>query len=256
MSRTLEKASELTAGDTPVAQDPDSHTIPDLIDGPIVITLDGPAGTGKSSVSRQLAARLGLDFLDTGAMYRAATAIAIDRGLDPSDTKSVVSTLVDADLHFDWEQDPPAMLAWMEPLNERIRDADVTELVSHIAGMPEVRQHLVRKQRIIWNQHPRLVSEGRDQGSVVFPDAPLKFFLDADPLVRAQRRANQLREDGHDVDVKALAKQIAERDRLDRSRDVGPLTCPDDAVVVDTSNMGFGEVLSFLVERSVAVLGV
>ncbi|MEM9066653.1 MAG: (d)CMP kinase [Planctomycetota bacterium] len=246
-----------TAGDDvhPSADTPDPSSRPALRDGPIIITVDGPAGTGKSSVSRTLAARLGLDFLDTGAMYRAATAITIDKGIHPKDSDTIVSTLIDADLHFDWAQDPPAMLAWMKPLNERIRDQDVTDLVSHIAGFAPVREHLVRKQRIIWNQHPRLVSEGRDQGSVVFPEAPLKFFLDADARVRAERRANQLADQGTRVDIDQLASRIAERDRLDRERAVGPLVCPEDAVVIDTSELSFDQVVERLVAKALLVYG-
>lgn len=227
-----------------------------LPDGPIIITIDGPAGTGKSSVARQLAARLGLDFLDTGAMYRAAAAITIDHGIDPADTDAVVAKLVDADLHFDWQRDPPAMLAWLEDINGRIRDADVTGLVSDISALAPVREHLVRKQRIIARQHPRLVSEGRDQGSIVFPDAAMKFYLDARADVRAKRRADQLRDEGKPADEAELRRQIELRDRIDSTRAVGPLTCPEDAVVIDTSDMSFDEVVDTLHARVIARVGV
>jgi cytidylate kinase len=151
---------------------PEWHVPPDQ---PIIITIDGPAGTGKSTVARNLAHRLGLDFLDTGAMYRAATAICIDRGIDPDDVESLLEAVASADLHFDWAADPPTMLAWLKPIDARIRDADVNALVSKIASIGRLREHMVRKQRIIAAQHPRLVAEGRDQGSVVFPDAEVKF---------------------------------------------------------------------------------
>lgn len=206
-------------------------------DRPTIITIDGPAGTGKSSVSRELARRIGLDFLDTGAMYRAAAAIIIDHAIDPGDHDAIVAKVAQADLHFDWGADPPTILAWDAPIDHRIRDADVTAIVSPIAAIGKLREHLVRKQRIIAHQHPRLVSEGRDQGSVVFPGACVKFYLDADPVVRAGRRADQLRAEGRDADEAALLADILERDRSDSTRKDGPLVCPEDAVVIDTSHL-------------------
>lgn len=207
----------------------------------MVVTIDGPAGTGKSTVSRSLARRLGLSFLDTGAMYRAAAAIAIDRGfrgdIDAARYGNFLVALLDADLHFDWATDPPAMLAWMRPLDARIREPDVTALVSTIAAIGPLRKHMVQKQRIIAHQHPRLVTEGRDQGSVVFPDADVKFYLDASPGIRAARRALQLRRAGHDVDEAALLREIVERDRMDSTRADGPLVCPEGAVTLDTSGL-------------------
>ncbi len=200
-----------------------------------IITIDGPAGTGKSTVARELASRIGLDFLDTGAMYRAAAAIVIDFGIDQRDIDAIVTKVASADLHFDWAADPPTILAWDKPIDHRIRDADVTAIVSPIAGIGKLREHMVRKQRIIANQHPRLVSEGRDQGSVVFPDADVKFYLDAEPAVRAARRAEQLRAEGRVIDVDHLLADIIARDHSDSTREDGPLVCPEDAVVIDTS---------------------
>jgi cytidylate kinase len=220
------------------------------IDHPIIVTIDGPAGTGKSTVADRLAARLGLDFLDTGAMYRAATAIAIDQALideiDAGNVGRFLEILLDADLHFDWHTDPPAILAWMAPLNERIREQDVTKLVSKIAAIGTLRKHMVQKQRIIGHQHPRLVTEGRDQGSVAFPDAAVKFYLDADPTVRAGRRAAQYREKGREIDEIQLLRDIIERDRLDSSRADGPLVCPNDAIRIDTSSLTIDEVIDVL----------
>ncbi len=208
----------------------------------IIITIDGPAGTGKSTVARRLAQRLGLDFLDTGAMYRAAAAILIDRQIDESEVGELVSTVIGADLHFDWSQDPPTILAWDTPIDHRIRSDDVTQKVSFVATLPELRSHMVRKQRIIFAQHPRLVTEGRDQGSVAFPDAPVKFYLDADPNVRAVRRIEQLGL-GAEVSVETMCERILERDRIDSTRSDGPLVCPDDAVVIDTSELSIDEVI-------------
>lgn len=202
----------------------------------VIITIDGPAGTGKSTVARRLAARLGLDFLDTGAMYRAAAAILIDRQIDEDEVGELVSAVIGADIHFDWSQDPPTILAWDNPIDHRIRADDVTEKVSLVATIPELRTHMVRKQRIIFAQHPRLVTEGRDQGSVAFPDAPVKFYLDADPRVRAQRRIEQLGLEGS-VPLDEMCRRITERDQIDSTRSDGPLICPDDAIVIDTSTL-------------------
>lgn len=218
---------------------------------PIIVTIDGPAGTGKSSVARDLARRLGLDFLDTGAMYRAATAIMIDRGLSLKDEQQLVALVMTADLHFDWNEDPPRILAWDTPIDHRIRAADVTELVSPVSAIATLREHMALKQRIIGHQHPRLVTEGRDQGSVVFPNAEVKFFLWARPEVRAKRRADQLRATGAtDVDERRLEAEIEARDRSDSSRAVGPLVCPPEAIKVDTSEMTFDQVVERL-EREV-----
>lgn len=235
--------------------------IPQDVD--IIVTIDGPAGTGKSTVAQALAERLGLDLLDTGAMYRAAAAIAIDEDLiediEVGSTAAIsrfVNIVADADLHFDWATDPPAIMAWLkahqrfEPLNDRIRTPDVTKAVSIVAGIATLRHHMVRKQRIIGQQHPRLVTEGRDQGSVVFPDALVKFFLDADLRVRAERRADQLRAAGYPVEADELMADLARRDNADRNRDEGPLVCPKDAITVDTSNLSFDGVVDRL-ERDV-----
>lgn len=207
------------------------------LDGPIIITIDGPAGTGKSSVARDLARRLGLDFLDTGAMYRAAAAISIDTRIPIADAAPLTQMVERADLHFNWTRDPPSILAWGRDISSRIRDADVTAIVSAVAAIPRLRRHMVAKQRLIARQHPRLVSEGRDQGSVVFPDASLKFYLDADAAVRAHRRAEQLRAQGVPTDEALLLREIVDRDRSDMSRADGPLVCPPGAVVVDTSKL-------------------
>ncbi len=214
----------------------------------IIITIDGPAGTGKSSVARALARRLGLDFLDTGAMYRAAAAVALDRGLDLADQPGVVRAVEEAGIRFDWSLDPPRVLAFDRPMNGRIRASDVTAVVSRVAAIAPLRRHMVAMQRAIAAQHPRLVTEGRDQGSVVFPDARVKLYLDADPAVRARRRLEQLRAAGGGAipDPSAVLADIAERDRLDSSRADGPLRCPEDAIRVDTTSLSFEQVVSRL----------
>ncbi len=216
---------------------------------PIIVTIDGPAGTGKSTVANAVAKRLGLDVLDTGAMYRAATAIVLDHNIDLDDIDAIVAKVADADLHFDWNRDPPAILAWLRPLNDRIRNEDVSAVVSRISAIGPLRAHMVRKQRLIAQQHTRLVSEGRDQGSVVFPDATVKFYLDADPKVRAQRRVDQIALTGIVVHADEMLRRILKRDHLDSTRADGPLVCPDGATVIDTTDMDFDGVVDALVQH-------
>jgi len=219
----------------------------------ITITIDGPAGTGKSTIARLLARRLGLEFLDTGAMYRAAALAAMLAGVDLHDGEAVARVVEESGMHFDWRCDPPRL--WIErparmDVTQRIREADINVAVSMVAAVPAVRRVLVERHRAICKAHPRLVAEGRDQGSVVFPDAAVKFYLDADPLERARRRAGQLREAGQRVDESAIHEDILRRDRADMERAVGPLIRPADAIVVDSTKLSTEEVVD-LMERHV-----
>lgn len=214
----------------------------------LIVTIDGPAGTGKSSVARDLAKTLGLEFLDTGAMYRAATALALDRGINPLDPDSMQRLLRGADLTFDWTTDPPTLKAFGDSIMHRLRDADVSGTVSPVSELRAVREMLVEAQRRIGEAHPRLVSEGRDQGSVVFHDAEVKIYMTASVEERARRRVRQLCESGRSADEAAIRAEIEDRDRRDSTRAVGPLICPDDAVTVDTSDMAQDDVVRCLAE--------
>jgi cytidylate kinase len=219
----------------------------------LIVTIDGPAGSGKSTLARQLAARLGLDFLDTGAMYRGVACKAIERGIDIRNEPYYVTELArNCPLRFDWTTDPPRLYARGADVTHRLRDRDVTDAVSDVAAIGGVRQVLVHEQRCIGKEHPRLVTEGRDQGSIVFPGADVKFYLDASPTVRAQRRAEQLREMGKPVQLDAIRKNIIDRDRKDSTRPDGPLICPDNAITIDTSEMTLDNVLDLL-EQNVRV---
>lgn len=213
---------------------------------PVVITIDGPAGTGKSTVAHRLAARLGIDFLDTGAMYRAAALVAVEGGIDPADGIEIARAVQAAQMRFDWTTNPPRLMLGERDITSRIRDVDVNAMVASIASRPEVRAVLVEHQRRIARQHPRLVSEGRDQGSVVFPDAPVRFYLDADVAVRAQRRTAQLASGGQQVDETTVISGIRERDRIDSTRADGPLIRPEGAVSVDTTDRTVEEVVACL----------
>jgi cytidylate kinase len=210
----------------------------------VIITIDGPAGTGKSTLAHLLARRLGLEFLDTGAMYRAAALIALERAIDPTDGPRLASAIDEADLHFDWTCDPPALMLGTRDVSTRIRDMDVSGVVSIVAALRAVRGVLVEAQRRIARSHPRLVSEGRDQGSVVFPDAPLRFFLTADVHVRAARRIAQLAGAGKTIDAQSVMRDIEERDHLDRTRADGPLIRPDGAIDINTGDGDVQQVVS------------
>lgn len=210
----------------------------------IIITIDGPAGTGKSTLAHHLAKRLGIEFLDTGAMYRAAALVAIERGIDPGNGLTLGEALAQIDLHFDWSADPPRVMLDDRDVTGRIRDLDVSSKVSQAAAQPEVRRHLVRAQQDIARRHPRLVSEGRDQGSVVFPDAPVRFFLHADVGVRADRRMAQLLEAGKtDVDKDRIMRDIEQRDQMDTTRRDGPLIRPSGAIDIDTSHRSIDDLV-------------
>lgn len=213
----------------------------------LIITLDGPAGAGKSTVAWSLAKRLGLEFLDTGAMYRGLSAKCVERGIDPvAEDYAVVELARHSEFRFDWTQDPPRLTVGGTDVTDRLRDSDVTGQVSDVAAIGGVRQVMVREQRRMGSEHPRLVTEGRDQGSVVFPNAEVKFYLDASSSVRAKRRAEQLRAAGKKADLKQIRENILERDRKDSSRKDAPLICPEDARRIDTSDMTLEEVVDLL----------
>ncbi len=185
--------------------------------GGIIVTIDGPAGTGKSSVARAVAARLGFDFLDTGAMYRAIGLEAIRREADLDDPRELAFVAQHCRIEFVWDKDPPGVLLNGEPVGHLLRGGDATRAASYVATVPEIRQRLVEQQREIGHNFRRagLVTEGRDQGSVVFPDAAVKVFLTADPAERARRRAHAASRPWRD---RRRARDPARDDRTGRPR--------------------------------------
>ncbi len=212
----------------------------------LIVTIDGPAGSGKSTVARQVARQLGLYFLDTGAMYRGVAAAVLEAGMDPADHDAVAEFAADLDLRFG-NEDPPHLTVNGVDLTHRLRDADVTRAVSDIAANACVRRMLVRAQRLIGQDKGRLVTEGRDQGSVVFCEAQVKLYLDAAPPIRARRRALQLREAGKPADETKILQQILYRDERDRTRADGPLVCPENATCIDTSDMTLDQVIEAVI---------
>jgi cytidylate kinase len=208
-----------------------------------VIAIDGPGGSGKSTVSRAVADRLGWRHLDTGAYYRAATLAVLEADLDASDADAVFERVNGC--HFD--QALGQMLLDGRDVSSDIRSETVTGAVSAVAAQPLVRSHMVELQRDWATRHPGAVVEGRDIGTVVFPDAPVKVFLTADPAERARRRSG---ETGGAADATASALEL--RDRLDSTREVSPLRPAEDAVVIDTTDMGIDEVVESIVAAAVA----
>jgi CMP/dCMP kinase len=206
-----------------------------------VIAIDGPAGSGKSTVARRLAERLGLDYLDTGAMYRAVTFAALRRGIDPADTGPVaeLARVVDLDVTTDHVR-VDGVDATIE-----IRGPEVSRAVSLVAANPEVRAELVRRQREWAYERSGGVMEGRDIGTVVFPDAMLKVYLNARPEVRAERRAAEV----SDLDYETVAADMARRDAFDQGREADPLRRADDAIQFDTSDMSIDEIVAELARR-------
>jgi len=215
-----------------------------------VITIDGPAGVGKSTISRRLAARLGYTYLDTGAMYRAAALYLDGRGIDCSDRQAVVRALAGVTVELlpaaDETEDVDVLLNG-ERVGALIRTPEMSMRASTVSAVPAVRRMLTEMQREI-GRRGKIVAEGRDTGTVVFPGARHKFFLEASPAVRARRRALQMRERGETVDEKALLEMTIKRDRQDTERAVAPLKKADDARVIDTSGRSIDQVLEAILE--------
>jgi cytidylate kinase len=218
------------------------------------ITLDGPSGTGKSSVARAVAARLGAAYLDTGAMYRAATVAVLDAGVDPADAEAVTRVVVAAKIEVGTTADAELVLVDGVDVATRIRGAEVTRAVSPVSAVPAVRRQLVDQQRALVSVAEAVVVEGRDIGTVVLPDATLKIYLTAAPEVRAERRAGQLglREP---AEIAALAEDLRRRDEYDSSRADSPLRPAADAVIVDSTHLDREAVVARVVELAATAVG-
>jgi cytidylate kinase len=206
-----------------------------------IIAIDGPAGSGKSTVAKALAARLGLEYLDTGAMYRSVTFSALRRGIDPSDADVVARIVSDIEISVG----PEGVVVDGVDASIEIRGPEVNRAVSVVAANPLVRSEMVQRQREWVAKRGGGVLEGRDIGTVVFPDAELKVYLTADPEVRAARRSKEVT----DLDYETVAADLARRDALDQGRDASPLAEAPDAFVVDTTGRSVEAIVDAIAER-------
>lgn len=220
-----------------------------------VVTVDGPSGVGKGTLSQQLARHLGWHFLDSGALYRLLGLAARRQGVDPADAAGLESLALKLDVRFvPTEQGETTILLNNQDVTREIRTEQAGNDASRVAAVPAVRAALLQRQRD-FRQLPGLVADGRDMGTTVFPEAPLKFFLTASAEVRAERRYKQLKEKGLDASLTTLLAEIAERDERDRTRSVSPLKPAEDAIIIDTSHLGIDEVFSVVLERYTGCFG-
>ena len=216
-------------------------------DGGLILAVDGPSGTGKSTTCRALAKRLDAKYIDTGAMYRVATLAVLRAGVDPSDTEAVIEATRDLPLAVNDDPDSTEVLLDGENVAAEIRGREVTQNVSAVSAVPEVRENLVALQRRLAAQAHRAIVEGRDIGTVVLADAPVKAYLTASPELRARRRYNQDRSAGREADFATVLADVIRRDELDSSRTTSPLRPAEDAHLIDTSEMTLDQVLETLI---------
>jgi CMP/dCMP kinase len=205
----------------------------------VVIAIDGPAGAGKSTIARRLASRLGFTYIDSGAMYRAVALWAARQNADPADMHRMEQLALAADIEL--QPDGPRVLLNGEDVTAAIRTVEVGQQASLVAAIPGVRRALVEKQRAL-GERTSVIMEGRDIGTVVFPDANVKIFLDADPQERVSRRLRDFRDQGDAVPPETIAAQIRERDQRDRTRSEAPLTQAPDAIYIDSTGLSLDRV--------------
>jgi cytidylate kinase len=218
-----------------------------------IVTVDGPSGSGKSTVSRIVADRLGYTFLDTGAMYRAVGFKARLEGVDLDDSDALARLLEAMELSLLPGNGDTKVILDQKDISKAIRTAEMGLVASKVSAQAVVRQKLtVMQQRI--GEREQVVAEGRDTGTVVFPGARFKFYLDADPEERARRRYLQLLEKGQEADQQEILSQIIKRDQDDSSRALAPLKAADDAIIIDSSSLSIDEVVTFILEKISASL--
>lgn len=213
----------------------------------MIVTIDGPAGAGKSTVARRLAVKLNIAYLDTGAMYRAIALRALREGVDPSDEQQLTDLARRTRIDIECGADGAKVLLDGEDVSQAIRSMEVNQVTSQVAKVQGVREVLVRQQQAIGRRLGSLVTEGRDQGSVVFPDADVKFVLEASVDTRARRRCDELSDNGKSVSFDEVRANLIDRDDRDAPR-WAPLLEPGRAIVVDTSDMTIDQVVDRMLE--------
>jgi cytidylate kinase len=215
-----------------------------------VITIDGPAGSGKSTVSRQLAARIGYAYLDTGAMYRAVALAAKRGGISVDNRRKLAQLCSNLNLRFISEQDPPKLFMENEDISDKIRNPEIDMLSSNVSAVKEVRDAMCDLQRkMSCNLTTGLVAEGRDMGTVVFPNARFKFLLTASLAERASRRHLELLASGKTMEKNTVMNRLKKRDNQDENRILAPLKPADDAVIIDSTGMGIEDVVQYMMEH-------
>lgn len=226
----------------------DSSLLSNTADGGLILAVDGPSGTGKSTTCRALAKRLDAKYVDTGAMYRVATLAVLRAGVDPQDTDAVIAATADLPLTVSDDPDSTEVLLGGEDVSGEIRGPEVTRNVSAVSAIPQVRENLVALQRKLARDAHRAIVEGRDIGTVVLVDAPAKAYLTASAQVRAKRRYDQDVAAGREADFDTVLADVQRRDELDSSRATSPLRPAEDAEIIDTSAMTLDEVLENLIQ--------
>lgn len=214
---------------------------------PVQITIDGPAGAGKSTAAKELAKKLGYIYIDTGAMYRAFALAVLRKKLDPRDAEALSALCKTVEISENWEEGTVQTFLLGEDVSQEIRENVVGRVASQIATHPEVRKKLVQQQRKM-GEKGNVVIEGRDTGTVVFPNAKVKFFLDASAKIRAERRELELGKCQKKVDPQGILTEIQERDARDRERSLSPLTLAKDAVYIDSTGKTVAAVVEEMLE--------
>lgn len=216
------------------------------------VAIDGPAGSGKSTVSKLVAEKLGFTYIDTGAMYRAFTLKVMRKGIDLADEKEIIKLSSDLDLRLlpsDEKRTTIRVILDGEDVSEAIRSMEVTRNVKHVARIKEVRKNLVKLQRKMAGEMNGAVMEGRDIGTVVLSDARYKFYLDASLEERIARRLNELHAKGSAITRQEVEEDVKHRDHTDKTREAGPLKKAADAILIDTTDLSVDQVASKIVEH-------
>ena len=222
-------------------------------DQPLIIAIDGFSGCGKSTLAKDLATTLGYIHIDSGSLYRAITLDFIRREIDITDTASILDALSNIDLHLTLKDGISAPILSGVNVSKEIKSPQVAQLVSEVAALPEVRSFLIEKQRY-FGKNKAVIMDGRDIGTVIFPEAELKLFITADMEVRIDRRLQELRDKGIKTTSEEVGNNLEKRDRIDSSREVSPLKQAEDAIILNTSNLSREQQVQKALEYVMAVI--